>query len=129
MLNSVPYLYGPVADTPKFTGAAYTQINFPANELGNFSLRVDVYGQTGQYFSNASSSRVPDTRLPGYAVVNARLSWDHIMKSNVSAAVFGKNLGNRGYFVGGMPLGAALGHNAAAVAEPITGGIELTWRY
>jgi iron complex outermembrane receptor protein len=128
--DGIAYLYGPVADTPKFSGTFYAQLSLPvAASLGEVTLRGEVYGQTGQYFSNEARSLIPDTRLPGYAIVNGRLSWDHILKSGISAAVFGKNLGNRGYFVGGMPLGGVLGHNSADVAEPRTWGAELTARF
>jgi len=63
--------------------------------MGEVLLRTDIYGQTSQYFSNASSSLVPDVKLPGYFLVNARLSWNNINQSGISAAVFGKNIGNR----------------------------------
>lgn len=130
VLNNLSYLYGPVADTPEFSGSAYVQFFLPVPEsAGELTLRTDVYGQTSQYFSNASSSLVPDTKLPGYFLVNARLSWSDIMKSGFSLAAFGKNIGNRGYFVGGMPLGNALGHNAAAVGAPRTYGLELSFKF
>jgi len=121
------YLYGPAADMPEFSGSAYAQITLPVPEsYGELTLRGDVYGQTSQYFSSASASVTPDTLLPGYVLVNARLGWDKIMGSPLSAAVYAKNIGNRGYFVGGMPLGNALGHNAAAVGTPRTYGLELS---
>ncbi|MDE2404026.1 MAG: TonB-dependent receptor [Sphingomonadales bacterium] len=129
-IKGVPYLYGPVADTPKWSGTLWAQLNLPMPaSLGEVSLRADLYGQTGQYFSNASSSLVPKTFLPGYALLNGRISWNHVMQSGLSLAVFSRNLGNRGYFVGGMPLGAALGHNAAAVGEPRTYGVEASYRF
>jgi len=127
---STTLFYGPVADTPKFSGTLYAQLTLPTPEtVGTISLRTEVYGQTGQYFSNEAASTLPDTRLPGYALLNMRLSWSNIMKSGLSAAIFGKNVGNRGYFVGGMPLGGVLGHNAADVGEPRTFGAELTYKF
>lgn len=130
VLNNTTYLYGPVADTPQFSGSAYVQISLPVPEdTGKVTLRTDVYGQTSQYFSNASASYTPDVKLPGYFLVHARLSWENIMKSGFSLAAYGKNLGNRGYFVGGMPLGNALGHNSAAVGEPRTYGLEASFRF
>ncbi len=130
VLNNVTYLYGPVADTPEFSGSAYVQVSLPVPEdTGRVTLRTDVYGQTSQYFSNASASYTPDVKLPGYFLVHARLSWENIMRSGFSLAAYGKNLGNRGYFVGGMPLGNALGHNAAAVGEPRTYGLEASFRF
>lgn len=125
-----PYSYGPVGDTPKFSGTAYAQVSVPVGEsLGDVSLRGEVYGQSAQYFSNAAGSIAPGTRLPGYALLNGRLDWSGIAGSGFSAALFARNLTNKAYFVGGMTLAAALGHNAAAVGEPRTWGLELSFKY
>lgn len=51
------------------------------------------------------------------------------MDSQFSAVLFGKNLTNEEYFVGGMTLAPALGHNAAAVGEPRTYGVEVSYRF
>jgi iron complex outermembrane receptor protein len=124
------YSYGPVANTPENTWTVWSQVEFPvAAELGKLNFRAEVYGQDEMYFSNTAHSLTPDTLLPSYHVVNARLNWAHIMQSQFSTALFGKNLADEEYFVGGMPLGASLGHNAAAVGEPRTYGVELTFQY
>jgi iron complex outermembrane receptor protein len=125
-----PYRYGPFADTPRTSGVLFAQVDL-ANRggIGAFNLRGELYAQSGQYFSNAADSIAPDTRLPGYALLNGRLGWTDIMGSGVSAALYGKNLLDRGYFVGGMTLAAALGHNAADVGEPRTYGLEVSYRY
>ena len=124
------FSYGPVGDTPKWSGVAWAEIGAPVGEgMGDISLRGEVYGQTGQYFSNAAASIAPGTRLPGYALVNGRLAWNDIAGSGFTAALFGKNLTNEAYFVGGMTLAAALGHNAAAVGEPRTYGVEVSFKF
>ena len=129
-LFGTPYSYGPVGDTPKFSGTAYAQVSAPlGGDLGDISLRGEVYGQSAQYFSNAAASIAPGTRLPGYAIVNARLDWKDIGQTGFSAALFARNITKEEYFVGGMTLAAALGHNAAAVGEPRTYGLELSFRY
>ncbi|TCM15013.1 iron complex outermembrane receptor protein [Novosphingobium sp. PhB165] len=129
-LFGTPYSYGPVGDTPKFSGTAYAQVFMPvAEDAGQVSLRGDLYGQTAQYFSNAADSIAPGTKLPGYVLVNARLDWNGIMGSDFSAALFAKNLTDKAYFVGGMTLAAALGHNAAAVGEPRTYGLEISYKF
>nr|WP_086490714.1 TonB-dependent receptor [Novosphingobium panipatense] len=129
-LFGTPYSYGPVGDTPKFSGTAYAQVFLPVGEdAGEVSLRGDLYGQTAQYFSNAADSIAPGTRLPDYVLVNGRLDWNKIMGSGFSAALFAKNLTDKAYFVGGMTLAAALGHNAAAVGEPRTYGLEIRYSF
>jgi iron complex outermembrane receptor protein len=130
VLFGVPYKYGPVGDTPKYSGVFYTEFYAPTgHDVGSVSLRGEVYAQSEQYFSNASDSIAPGTRLPGYALINGRLTWSEVMGTGLTAALFGKNLANRTYFVGGMTLAAALGHNAAAVGEPRTYGLELSYKF
>jgi iron complex outermembrane receptor protein len=124
------YKYGPFGDTPKRSGVFYTQVDMPTGaNIGAINLRGEVYAQSAQYFSNAANSIAPSTRLPGYALINGRLNWSDIMGTGLSAALFGRNLANKAYFAGGMTLAAALGHNAAAVGEPRTYGLELSYRF
>lgn len=124
------YQYGPVGDTPEKSGVLYAQVDFPARaNLGAISLRTEVYAQSEQYFSNAANAISPGTRLPGYALLSGRLSWTDILGTKVSAALFGKNLLDKAYFAGGMTLASSLGHNAAAVGEPRTYGLEISYRF
>ena len=45
------YSYGPVGDTPKRSGVAYVQIDFPTgSDLGEIRLRGEVYAQTRAVF-------------------------------------------------------------------------------
>ena len=57
------------------------------------------------------------------------MDWKGIVGTKFSAALFGRNLTDEEYFVGGMTLASALGHNAAAVGEPRTYGLELSYDY
>jgi iron complex outermembrane recepter protein len=129
-LFGADYVYGPVGDTPKESGVVYAQFDFPtSSSVGRISLRTEMYAQSEQYFSNAAATIAPDTELPSYELFHARLGWSEILGSGFSAAVFGKNLTDEEYFVGGMTLAAALGHNAAAVGEPRTYGLELSYKF
>lgn len=124
------FAYGPVGDTPKSSGTGFAELYVPIDSsMGSVTLRGEVYAQTGQYFSNAADSVAPRTRLPGYTLVNGRLSWNDIAGSHVSAAVYGENLFDEQYFVGGMQLAVALGHNAAVVGKPRTYGVELSFKF
>lgn len=124
------YSYGPVANTPEKSWSVWAQADLlRSGELGDVALRVEGYGQDSMYFSNAAYTLTPDTELPSYRLLNARLSWSNIFGSPLSGALFGKNLTDKEYLVGGMPLGASLGHNGAAVGEPRTYGVELTYQF
>lgn len=124
------YRYGPVGDTPETSGSVYAVFDLPVDaQYGSMTLRTEVYAQDDQYFSNAAATIAPGTKLPGYELVNARLNWSGIMDTRFSVALYGKNLTNEEYFVGGMTLAAALGHNAAAVGEPRTYGAELNYQF
>jgi iron complex outermembrane receptor protein len=129
-LFGTDYVYGPVGDTPERSGVVYAQFDFPtSSSVGEISLRTEMYAQSEQYFSNAAATIAPGTELPSYELYNARLGWSEILGSGFSAAIFGKNLTDEEYFVGGMTLAAALGHNAAAVGEPRTYGLELSYKF
>lgn len=129
-LFGVQYSYSPVANTPRTTWSLWGQVYFPLNPAwGELRMRTELYGQDQMYFSNTADSITPETELPSYVLVNARLEWNGIMGSHFSAALFGKNLTNEHYFVGGMPLGASLGHNAAVVGEPRMYGAEATYKF
>ncbi|MCK9563416.1 MAG: TonB-dependent receptor [Bacteroidales bacterium] len=124
------YNYSPVANTPKHTGVVWAQIGIPVDpQVGDLRLRSEFYSQSSMYFSNTAASIAPRTKLPGYELVNARLDWSSINGSPFSAAIFGRNLADKKHFVGGMPLGASLGHNGAAVGEPRTYGVEMTYEF
>ncbi|QIG80774.1 TonB-dependent receptor [Stakelama tenebrarum] len=128
-LFGVNYAYGPVGDTPEASGTGWAEVFVPTGGSGEITLRGEVYAQSSQYFSNAANSLAPRTELPGYALVNGRLSWNQIGGSNFSAAVFGENLLDEEYFVGGMQLAVALGHNGAVVGKPRMYGLELSYRF
>lgn len=130
MLFGTLYSYGPVANTPRRTGVLWAQIDLPTDDgIGDMRLRAELYSQSSMYFSNTAKSIAPGTRLPGYELINARFDWNNVLGSQFSTAIFGRNLANRDHFVGGMPLGASLGHNAAVVGEPRTYGLELTYNF
>lgn len=117
-------------DTPKWTGSASATFTLPLPEqIGEVKLRGDVFAQTKTFFSSNSGSITPRTQLPGYATADARLSWNDVMKSQVSVAVYAKNLFNRFYYASGYVEGASGGFNTAIPGEPQTFGAELSFKF
>jgi iron complex outermembrane receptor protein len=118
------------ADAPEWAGSVFTQITMPLSEdLGEVKWRTDVFGQTSTHFSNNEGSITPRTQLPGYVTVDMRLSWNEIMGSNLSAAVYVKNLLDEFYYNSGYVEGGSGGFNTAIWGEPQTFGAELTYRF
>lgn len=121
--------FGPMADTPKRSGSAYAVITLPTgDDLGTMRLRGDIYAQSGAYFSNVARSLSPNTKLPGYEVVNFRFDWDNIAGTGFGVAAWVKNAFKEKYYVGGLPL-AGMGVNAANVGRPRMYGAELKYTF
>lgn len=117
-------------DAPKWAGSANIEVKFPVPaEIGKISLRGDYYGQTGFFFSNTNGTSTPGTHLDGYWNVGARLNWKEIIGSQVSAAVFVRNLTDETYYISGYALGASNGVNTAYPGEPRTIGAEISVRF
>jgi iron complex outermembrane recepter protein len=120
------YVFGPWADTPKYSGSIYTRIDLPSPRgWGKLSLTGDLYAQSAQYFSNNNATTIPGTELPSYKLVNARLDWRGVLGSQFSLALFARNLANEKYYTGGLSQGAGLGINAADVGRPRMYGGEV----
>lgn len=122
--------FGPFPDTPKTTGSAFAQINIPlSNNLGDISLRGDIYAQSKFYYSSVNNTINPGSVLPGYSVANFRLDWTKIAGSNFGAALFMKNAFDETYFTGGLALGSVLGLNTAIPGRPRTFGGEVSFKF
>lgn len=124
VLFGTPYTFSPVANTPEEAGTIWARMEF-----GDISVYGEFYYQAEMYFSNTADSTAPRTELPDYELLNARVDWRNIAGSGFSAALFGRNLADEDHFVGGMALGVVLGHNGAAVGEPRTYGLELSYAF
>ena len=92
-------------------------------------LRGDVFAQTKTFFSSNSGSITPRTQLPGYSTVDVRLSWNEIMRSQVSLAAYAKNVFDKFYYQSGYVEGASGGFNTAIPGEPQTFGAELSVKF
>jgi len=118
------------ADVTRYSGSGYIDVAAPlGNDAGELRARVDIYAQSGLYFSNYGQSGAPGTRLPSYELVNARIGVDDIGGTGISAAFFAKNIFDKEYFVGGIGLGTAGGYNLAVPGEPRTYGVDLSFRF
>jgi iron complex outermembrane receptor protein len=119
-------VYSPYPDTPRWSGSIFTQVsgNLP-NSLGRLSARAEVYGQTSMYFSALADTTIPGTQIPGYNLVNVRVGLDHIADTGFSIAAHVRNLFDKKYYAGGLPIGSALSANSAVPGDRRTAYIEL----
>jgi iron complex outermembrane receptor protein len=122
--------FGPYADTPRVSGSAFALVRLPYfRDMGDMSLRGEVYAQTNQYFSSQNNTVSPDTGFGGYSLWNFRYDWRNIARTNLTASGFVKNATNKIYYVGGLAQGAAFGSNAALPGVPRTFGVELNYKF
>ncbi len=124
------FFYGPYADTPKWTGSAYAVLSLPIPEhVGALKLRADTYKQSSFFFSNLDNTINPGSKLPGYSLTNFRLDWTNVLGTGLGLGAWIKNAFNEEYYVGGLPLGTALGVNSANVGRPQMYGMDLSLKF
>jgi iron complex outermembrane receptor protein len=118
--------YGPYADSPKFSGNIFAELSQElSGDAGKLVLRADTYAQTELYFSNVGATLAPFTTIPGYALVNARLTWSNVLGSSVTAAMYVRNLLDKKFYAGGNAIGPSLGLNVVNPGQPRFFGGEL----
>jgi iron complex outermembrane receptor protein len=116
-------------NTPRWSGTVFAKVDLPTPEAwGPMYLRADGYSQASEYFSNFAASLAPDTRIPGYTLLNMRYGWD-IRDTHASVAIFGKNLTGKEYFLGGVAYGTSDGVNVVTPGPPRTFGAEFTYKF
>ena len=93
------------------------------------SVRADLYAQSYEYFANLNSTLTPDTKLPGYSLLNVRYDWRDVAGTRLTLSGFAKNVLNRPYYTGGESFGVDFGTNDAAPGEPRMYGAEVNYRF
>jgi iron complex outermembrane recepter protein len=125
-VSGANFIFGPYADAPKTSGSAYFRASTTlAGDQSELALRGEIYAQSHFFYSNLNNTIVPNARIEGYALVNARAEWNNVLGSRIDAAVYASNLTGKQYEVGGFPLGAVIGGNSTLPGAPRTYGIEL----
>lgn len=120
------FIFGPYADSPEMTGSAYFRASTElSGGQGELAFRGEIYGQSHFFYSNLNDTIVPNARIGGYKLINARLELNNAFGSGVDVAAYASNLTNEKYLVGGFPLGAVTGQNSVLLGTPRMYGIEL----
>ena len=127
--QQVGFFFGPFADTPKITAAAYVVVTIPIGENSDVRLRGDVYTQSHSFFSSLDDTLNPGSRLPSYTIANFLLAFDNIVGTGVGVSTWVKNAFNEKYYVGGVPLSLALGVNSGNVGRPRMYGMDVSYKF
>jgi len=121
--------YGPFADVPKWSGTLFGEVGMPLGDAGKLTLRGDVYSQKKMAFSNVGATVNPNTTLPGYTLVNGRLTWSDVLGEQVSISAFVRNLTNKKYFAGGNAASNGGNTNVVNPGLPRMWGGELRFDF
>lgn len=117
------------ANTPRTKLGATAEITAPVgDDYGRLSFRASYYYQSHQYFWDLNFNN-PESRAPGYDLVNLRAEWSNIAGKPLSLAFFGTNIFNTKYMQQGNPLAVALGFNSVAYGDPRMYGAELRFDF
>ena len=92
-----------------------------ASDYGTASISADYSWQ-----SAANDSFTPGLvpTYPAYGLVNGRIEWNNVMEKGVDLAVFGTNLTNKTYILGGYPI-PSLGFDSVFYGEPRMYGMSI----
>jgi iron complex outermembrane receptor protein len=125
--GSAPVILGTYPDTPKWSGNGFAEVDVPLSGSITGSLRGDVYGQTGTFFTSSGNTN-PLAQTPGYKLVNFRvgIADDH---AGWSLAGVVKNAFNHTYYVGGIGLGELFGENTIVPGDRRTFLVELRYKF
>jgi iron complex outermembrane receptor protein len=125
--NAPPVIFDQVPDVAKTSGTLYAEVTVPATADLNVILRGDLYAQA-QSFSFSQSQNNPGNDIPGYGLADFRVGVES-RKVGWSVNANIKNAFNHVYYVGGIPLGEALGLNTLMPGEPRTYTVEARYKF
>ncbi len=106
---------------PKYTASGSAQYTWPVGAGAQVTLRGDTTYQSAVYFTDLTYTAVPGQG--GYALYNARLTWDSPGKE-WSVAAYGTNLANKFYWNGKLTL-QVLGFEEGNPGAPRMWGINV----
>jgi len=118
-----------IAYQPKWKWGVSGQYKLPIDGA-DVTLNAD-YSYTGKVTTpdpDAKALGLSDT-LPGYGILGARIEWANAVADGIDLAVFGTNLTNKTYIVGGYSIASFLGVEPVLYGEPRMYGASLRVRF
>ncbi len=123
------FYFGPYSDTPETSYSLFFNMSKDMGDMGEFSLRTELYAQDEWYYSQTADSASPNTTIPSYELVNMRAQWSGMYGTNVNLAVFARNLTEEEYYAGGNSNALTGGFNARIIGQPRMMGVEVSYSY
>ena len=121
--------YNPIGALPKWTGAAYVNLTAGLEDESSIELRADMFATSSYFYSNTAGTVTPNTEIPGYALLNGRLSWNNIMNKGFDLSAYVKNALNKRYYAGGTSSILANGADVVTFGTPRTYGMEMRFEF
>lgn len=113
---------------PKWKYGVNGRLNLPVSDaIGTLSLSAD-YSWQGKVNTNETSTSFLTT-YPSHGLLGARVELKDAAGSGIDLAVFGTNLTNKTYMLGGFPLTSSLGFESAYYGEPRMYGVSARIRF
>ncbi|RYH13296.1 MAG: TonB-dependent receptor [Alphaproteobacteria bacterium] len=126
-----PNMFGPFADSPKYTGTAYADVIVPlSGNGGTLTFHLDGYGQSSYHVSSLGNTLNPGDKLDGYELLNGRIDWENpVGLEGWTASFFVKNITDKRYFIGGGGGIQLYSINSAIFGQPQTYGGVLRYSF
>jgi iron complex outermembrane receptor protein len=106
-------------------GGATLNLFTSLGHLGELTWTLNAYAQSKQH--NDDRDVVLDQK--SYALYNASVSWKEIAGSKFDFRLWGRNLTDEKYMVGGVGILDVAGLSSALWGTPRTYGVDLTYRF
>lgn len=119
----------PFPNTPEFQVNGFLSAEYPVS-YGNYGLHVSGYWQSEVDYDpeNHTAFSGPTAVDDGHFLLDARVSL-YLEDADFELALFGENLTDERYVVGGLDITGSLGIGGNVYGAPRTFGIEFTKRF
>jgi len=118
----------PFEYTPEFQVGANATLSIPIPaQIGRLTLNVTYYHQD-PFVLTATIQDNPHAVAQAEDLLSARLDWTNLFGRPIDLSIWGKNLTNETYLIGGTDIDQELGFSIGTYGEPRTYGVTLRYK-